>query len=169
MFWQRPLPFILFKIVAKYHWMHYIVFITMPTSTSTIPRNSRSLTFIIRLVVPMTSTKSSNLCVQINEIVTTGKLSKLEHFENDEKVMHNMIWTCSATFVNINIIHFEGTDHQFIQWSLGSWSCNCTQVIWKGTPYSWWSTQRWITYKCAEDWIEVFWWYQAKNTPTWSM
>ena len=23
---------------------------------------------------------------QINEIVTTGKLSKLEHFENDEKV-----------------------------------------------------------------------------------
>jgi hypothetical protein len=62
----------------------------------------------------MTSAKSSNLCVQINEIVTTGKLSKLEHFENDEKVMQNMIWTCSATFGNINIIHFEGKDHQFI-------------------------------------------------------
>lgn len=91
----------------------YIVFITMSTCTSTVPRNSRSLTFIIRLAVPMTSTKS-RLCVQINEIVTTGKLSKLEHFENDEKVMHNMICTCSATFVNINIIHFEGTDHQFI-------------------------------------------------------
>jgi hypothetical protein len=60
-------------------------------STSTIPRNSRSLTFIIRLAVPMTSTKSNNLCVQINEIVTTGKLSKLEHFENDEKVMYKVV------------------------------------------------------------------------------
>lgn len=80
--------FILFKTVAKYHWMPYTVFITM--STSTIPRNSRSLTFIIRLAVAMTSTKSNSLYVQINEIVTTGKLSKLEHFENDEKVMYKV-------------------------------------------------------------------------------
>ena len=26
------------------------------------------------------------VCLQIQEIVTTGKLSKLEHFETDEKV-----------------------------------------------------------------------------------
>ena len=151
--------------------MAYIVFITM--STSTIPRNSRSLIFIIRLAVPMTSTKSNNLCVQINEIVTKKTLQAGTLWEwwkgNVQTTKLFMIWTCSATFVNINIIHFEGKDHQFIWWSLGSWSCNCTKVIRKGTPYSWWSTQRWITYKCAEDWIEVFWWYQAKNTPTWSM
>lgn len=29
--------------------------------------------------------------MQINEIVTTGKLSKLEHFENDEKVMDKVV------------------------------------------------------------------------------
>jgi hypothetical protein len=34
----------------------------------------------------MVTTESNNPYMQINEIVTTGKLSKLEHFENDEKV-----------------------------------------------------------------------------------
>lgn len=32
-------------------------------------------------------TKAFDLWLQIQEIVTTGKLSKLEHFETDEKVL----------------------------------------------------------------------------------
>jgi hypothetical protein len=39
----------------------------------------------------MISIESNNPFVQINEIVTTGKLSKLEHFENDEKVMDKVV------------------------------------------------------------------------------
>lgn len=31
-------------------------------------------------------------CMQIQEIVTTGKLSKLEHFETDEKVFWIFLW-----------------------------------------------------------------------------
>lgn len=34
------------------------------------------------------------LLLQIHEIVTTGKLSKLEHFENDEKVILSI--TCHS-------------------------------------------------------------------------
>lgn len=47
----------------------------------------------------------------IQEIVTTGKLSKLEHFENDEK----------CTIV--------GEDNLFVWGSLGYWSCHCSQTV----------------------------------------
>ena len=42
--------------------------------------------------------ESNNPCVQINEIVTTGKLSKLEHFENDEKVMDKVVHDCQYIY-----------------------------------------------------------------------
>jgi hypothetical protein len=58
--------------------------ITMPISK--ISRNIVILAFIISLSVPMVPTESNNPYMQTNEIVTTGKLSKLEHFDNDEKV-----------------------------------------------------------------------------------
>lgn len=58
--------------------------------TSTIPKNWKFM-FIIRCAMPMISTESDNPYVQINEIITTGKLSKLEHFENDEKVMDKVV------------------------------------------------------------------------------
>lgn len=32
---------------------------------------------------------ANGVCLQIQEIVTTGKLSKLEHFETDEKVFQD--------------------------------------------------------------------------------
>lgn len=54
--------------------------------------------FIIRLAVSMISTDSNNPYMQINEIVTTGKLSKLEHFENDEKVMGQVVHCCLDIF-----------------------------------------------------------------------
>ena len=37
-------------------------------------------------------------CFQIQEIVTTGKLSKLEYFENDEKVYDSSGTSCFASF-----------------------------------------------------------------------
>jgi len=64
----------------------------------TIPRKTGRLTFIFTFSISMILAESNNPCVQINEIVTTGKLSKLEHFENDEKVMDKVVHDCQYIY-----------------------------------------------------------------------
>jgi len=64
----------------------------------TIPRKTGRLTFIFTFSISMILAESNNPCVQINEIVTTGKLSKLERFENDEKVMDKVVHDCQYIY-----------------------------------------------------------------------
>lgn len=70
-------------------------------------------------------------------------------------------------FTAFFFVSYLGSNHIRIWRSMGYRSCHSIKVIWERTPYIRWSEKWWFTNKCTKVRVEIFWWYQAKDSAQW--